>query len=81
MNHKNVEIESGFGPITDRLLNKICDIVTNRDFQEKFTDKLINPLTTIVNDKIKPYIYLTMIMYCILIILLIYIIYLLQSKK
>jgi len=76
---KSTDFESGFGPFTDRILNKIFDVVTNKDFQEKISDKLVTPLTQIMNEKIKPYIYLSIILYGIIIVLLFIIIYMLKK--
>ena len=77
----NYDFASGLGPITDKILNGMFDAITNRDFKDKISDKLINPLTQIVNDKIKPYVCMGVFLYSIVFIMLLIIIYLLYTKN
>lgn len=77
--NKTTDFESGFGPITDRILNNIYNFLTNKEFQDKVSDKLVNPLTQIINDKMRPYIYMSIVLYGIIIVLLITIIYMLKK--
>ncbi|AGC01860.1 hypothetical protein H012_gp603 [Acanthamoeba polyphaga moumouvirus] len=76
----NIKFETGIGPMTDKILNSIFDRITTDGFREKLMDKIVDPITGIINEKIRPYIYLIIIMYIILVILLITIIYLLVKK-
>jgi len=73
------QVESGFGPITDRILNNFYNFLTNKEFQDKVSNKLVNPLTQIINDKMKPYMYISIVLYGIIIVLLITIIYMLKK--
>jgi len=77
----NKDFESGFGPITDKMLNAIFNLLTNQSFQEKMSDKLVSPLTIMINNKIKPYVYASLFLYLVIIALLFAIIYLLQKDK
>lgn len=79
----NIEnrFETGIGPMTDRVLNMIVDRLTSGNFKEILTDKIVDPITTVVNDKIRPYIYISIILYLILVGLLLVIIYLQVKKK
>lgn len=77
----NFRFETGIGPITDKILNSILDRLTTDNFKERLTDKIVDPVTTIINQKIKPYIYTSMALYAILVILLVIIIYLLVTKR
>ena len=74
-------IETGVGPITDRLLANILNRISNGNFKEMLTDKIVDPITGIINEKIRPYIYISVVLYIIIIILLVVIIYLLVRKK
>jgi len=77
----NFKFNTGIGPITDRILNSILDRLATDSFREKLTDKIVDPITNIINQKIKPYVYISVTMYLIVIILLIVIIYLLVKKN
>jgi len=76
-----IDFESGIGPITDKIINGVFDVITNKDFNEKISNKLVTPLTQIVNDKIKPYIYISGFLYLIIITLLLIIISLISNPK
>jgi len=73
--------ETGLGPVTDKLLNTIFEKITTKDFKEKIAEKIVDPVTEIINEKIQPYVYISMGLYIILIILLLVIIYLLLVRK
>lgn len=77
----NIRFQTGIGPVTDRILNSILDRLTTDNFKEKLIDKIVDPVTNIINQKIKPYVYMAMILYLILIVLLVIIIYLLVKKN
>lgn len=77
----NIKFETGIGPMTDKILNSIIDKLSADNLKEKLTDKVVYPLTEIVNEKIRPYIYISLILYLVIIILLIAIIYLLARRK
>lgn len=74
-------IETGIGPVTDRLLSTIVDRVTSGDFKEILADKIVYPITDIINRKIRPYVYISIVLYLIVIVLLIIIIVLLSKKR
>lgn len=77
----NFNLETGIGPMTDNILNTILDRVTTGDFKERLTDKIVSPVTNIINKKIQPYIYLAAGSYVLLLILLLIIIYMLMKNK
>ena len=52
------EFKSGMGPMTDRLLNGILDVISKENFSQRFTQ--------IVNDRVQPYVHIGMFMYCLL---------------
>ena len=73
--------ETGIGPMTDRVLNNIVDKVTSGNFQEILTNKIADPIMHIINKKTQPYIFGALVLYIIVVILLIWIIYLLLSRR
>ncbi len=75
------KIETGIGPITDRLLANILNRISNGNFKELLTDKIVEPITGIINQKIRPYIYISILLYILVIVLLIVIIYLLVRSR
>ena len=77
----NFRFDTGLGPMTDRLLNTVLDRATSGDFREKLMDKIVEPITHIINRKIKPYVYISIALYLVVILLLVIIIYLLVKKK
>jgi hypothetical protein len=70
------QINTGFGPMTDSILNAIIDRLSSGNFKEKITEKIINPITDVVTNKLKPYIWVVLILYALILVLLIYIIFL-----
>lgn len=83
-NIENVDpnyFNTGIGPTTDKILNIILDRLTSDRFKEKLTDKIVDPITQIANEKIKPYIYVSLGLYGIIIILLVIIIYLSMKNR
>lgn len=76
----NYHFETGIGPVTDRVLSSVLSILTRNDFKTLITDKVMDPITNAVNEKVRPYIYTSIIMYLVLLALLIYIIILLRKK-
>ena len=77
----NFNLQTGMGPLTDNLLNTVLDRVTSGDFRERLADKIVDPITDVINKKIQPYIYLAAGLYILLVILLLVIIYLLVKKN
>lgn len=77
----NYRVETGIGPLVDKVLNTILDRITSDNFREQLTNKIIDPVTNVVNEKIKPYLYISIILYLVLVVLLTIIIYLLVKKK
>lgn len=81
VNHNNnYRFETGIGPVTDRVLSSVLSTLNRNDFRTLVTDKIMDPITNAVNEKIKPYVYTSIIMYLILLVLLIYAIILLKKK-
>lgn len=72
--------ESGIGPMTDRVLNTLLDKLTSNNFREKIAEKVLDPITAIINQRIQPYIYIMAALYGAIVILLIVIIVLLVIK-
>ena len=77
----NTVFETGIGPTTDKILQTILDRLTTDKFREKLIDKIVDPVTNIINEKIRPYVYVSIGLYSVVIILLLFIIYLLSKKK
>jgi hypothetical protein len=82
-NQSDVEynFQTGIGPMTDKILNNIIDKFNTVTVREKITDKFLDPVTDIINQKIQPYIYIGLGLYSIIIILLLIIIYFIMFKK
>lgn len=78
---ENFKFQTGIGPMTDKILNSILDRITSDSFKEKLSDKIVDPVIGLINQKIKPYVYTCLVLYAIIIILLLIIIYLLLNKK
>lgn len=74
-------VQTGIGPMVDNILNTVLGRVTSGDFKERLTDKIVSPVTTMINRKIQPYLYLAGGLYLVLVILLLIIIYLLVKKN
>lgn len=77
----NFRFETGLGPATDRILNSILDKFATDNFKEKLTDKIVDPIAEIINQKIKPYVYISLGLYGIIVILLLLLIYITIKKN
>lgn len=71
---------TGIGPMTDNILNNILERITSDSFKEQLSNKIVGPVISLINSKIKPYVYLSIGLYMIIIILLIIIIFLVRRK-
>ena len=80
-NANGFNFETGLGPTTDRILNDLFGKLTNDQFREKLTDKIVGPVTGIIGSKVRPYVYVIAGLYIIVIVLLLVIIYLIVTKK
>jgi hypothetical protein len=80
-NKKEKKIETGVGPMTDQILNTLVEKINSDMFKSTITSKILDPLTASVNEKIKPYVQISMGLYGVVVILMIIIIYLLVTKK
>lgn len=69
------QIDTGIGPITDGILNGIINNITSGNYKDKL-DKLVNPLISLIGDKLKPIVYVILVLYALILVLLIYIIFL-----
>lgn len=78
--NNELKLETGIGPFTDGLLVSILDRITSGDFREILIDKIVDPITEIINKKIKPYVYISIVLYSVVIVLMIYIIFLLKKR-
>ena len=74
-------IETGMGPITDRMINELINGFAIDNYKDKINDKLVDPLTSIINRRMQPYVYLSGGLYIVIIVLLLIIIYVLITKK
>lgn len=76
-----LRFSTGIGPRVDKFLNGIIDKISTDEFRENLSNKIVGPITDIVNQKIKPYIYIGIGLYVILLVLLLIIIYMLYKKN
>ena len=77
----NFKLETGIGPTVDRILNSLLDRITSDAFREKLAHRIVDPMTGIINQKIRPYIYTFIVLYAVIVLLLLIIIYLIVAKK
>ena len=68
-------IETGIGPMTDRFLSNIVNKLSNKNFQDMVSKKIVDPVMLVVVKKMQPYIYMVLLLYAILLFLIIYMIY------
>ena len=59
------------GPVTNRIMQSFVDKLASAEFRELLAEKIVDPMVGVVNEKIKPYIYISLFMYAILIVLLV----------
>ena len=78
---ENFKFQTGIGPTTDKILNYIIEIVTADAFKEQITHKFFDPMTEMINSKVRPYIYMSIGLYALVIILLLIIIYFLITTR
>lgn len=82
MDDSNLQsVRTGIGPMTDRIINELIDKIDINDYKEKIYEKIVDPLTSMINKRIQPYIYFSAGLYILIIILLLIIIYILLNKK
>jgi len=79
--NQNFNFQTGIGPVTDNILNAILDRFTTAQFQGKLLNKIVSPLTNVINEKIKPYVYISIGLYVFIVLLLFIIIFLVVRKK
>ena len=75
------KIQTGIGPMTDTLFNNILDKLNNDDFRIVMDERIVVPITNIVNQKVRPYIYISLFMYALVVVLLIIIICMLRKQR
>ena len=75
------KLQTGFGPMTDKVLNSVLESMSSSTFKEQLTHRIIDPSAKIIKDKMRPYINIGIGMYLFLVFLLIVIIYLLIRKQ
>lgn len=80
-NYNELKFDTGIGPLIDKILNTILNKLNTENFKGKLVDKIVDPITGIIIQKIRPYIYAGIILYLILVVLLVFIIYLLLKQK
>lgn len=74
-------ITTGMGPMTDKMINDLLNNCNNNIVKDLISNKLIDPITEIINRKTQPYIHFGIGLYVTVIILLCIIIYLQIVKK
>jgi hypothetical protein len=74
-------IQTGLGPVTDKIISDLLDKFTIEKYQDRINDGFIDPLTQLVNQRLKPYVYFGGVLYIINVGLLLLVIYLLLSRK
>lgn len=67
--------QTGMGPITDRVINAVADKLSSEDVQKTLTTRVIEPITVVVQEKIRPYLYVGFIFYLVLLILVMVILF------
>lgn len=75
------KLSTGMGPITDRIINELMNGFTIDDYRDKINDKFVDPMTKIINQRLRPYMYISGGLYIIIIVLLLIIIYILIIRK
>jgi hypothetical protein len=70
----------GLGPATTNFIRNLLNKLNNEQ-KNTITHNLIEPVMDIINQKIKPYIYISIGMYLLIVILLLFLIYLTMKKK
>jgi hypothetical protein len=75
------KLSTGIGPMTDKIINNILDHVNNAEFRNKLNNKLVDPIFGLINSKLRPYIYASLLLYLVILILLIIIIIMIYRKK
>jgi hypothetical protein len=78
---KNSQFVTGMGPVTDKIINDIIQKLSADGVKDQLLYRCIDPVTEIINEKIQPYIYVSIGLYIIVIMLLLIIIYLLIVRK
>jgi hypothetical protein len=75
------KIETGMGPITDKIINEFINGISIDNYESRINDKVLDPITKLINKKMQPYMYLSGGLYIVIILLLLIIIYMLFTKK
>lgn len=70
----------GLGPVTANFFRNLLDRLNNEQ-KHTLTQNLVDPIMGIINQKIKPYIYISIGMYLLIVMLLLYLIWLVLKKK
>ena len=67
-------LETGVGPVTDRILGNVIDKISSEEFRTNVLSKIVEPVVVVVSNKIKPYLLIAFVLYLVLFVMLIYII-------
>jgi len=76
----NPKTPVGLGPVTTNFFRNLLNRLNN-DHKNTLTQNLIDPMMDIINQKIKPYIYVSIGMYLLIVLLLVYLIWLILKRK
>lgn len=79
--HSHSHDDTAIGPVSVNILQKFFDKLSNSYFKEILNQKILDPITHTINDKIRPYVYIGLILYIIIVALLVVIIILLLKKN
>lgn len=77
----NTSLNTGFGPMTNKIINELIGSIDIDNHRDKIYDKVVDPLTGIVQKRMLPYLYFSAGLYILIIVLLLIIIYILHNKK
>lgn len=67
-------VETGFGPAADRIIENVLDKLSQSNLGETLANSIIDPVTSIINQKMRPYLLTASLMYALIIFLLVVII-------
>jgi len=70
----------GLGPVTANFFRSLLDKMNNEQ-KRTLTQNLIDPVVSIINNKMRPYIYVSIGMYLLIVLLLIYLIWTIKRHK
>jgi hypothetical protein len=73
------KIETGIGPTVDGIINFILKKLEVDQVKNKISDNILCPAMDMINQKIRPYVYISLGLYLIIVVLLVVIFYILVN--